>query len=120
MHPGRESTTQSAQASPAFAWFLALLDAIGSGPIGGTKIRQCPAHEDSSPSLSCSQGDDGRVLLHCHAGCSFREIMRTLALHPDYLRRPPPIAAATYVTLFIRHPGFPKVSSSRPPSHQIG
>jgi putative DNA primase/helicase len=31
---------------------------------------RCPAHEDRSPSLSISEGNDGRVLVHCHAGCS--------------------------------------------------
>jgi hypothetical protein len=30
----------------------------------------CPAHEDRTPSLSIRDGDDGRVLWRCHAGCS--------------------------------------------------
>ena len=30
----------------------------------------CPAHDDNSPSLSITEGEDGRALLHCHAGCS--------------------------------------------------
>ena len=30
----------------------------------------CPAHDDNKLSLSISAGDDGRVLLHCHAGCT--------------------------------------------------
>jgi hypothetical protein len=30
---------------------------------------KCPAHEDRNPSLSISEGD-GRILLHCHAGCT--------------------------------------------------
>ena len=29
----------------------------------------CPAHEDRNPSLSISEGDDGRALLFCHRGC---------------------------------------------------
>lgn len=33
-------------------------------------VALCPAHEDRSPSLSISQADDGRALVHCHAGCS--------------------------------------------------
>jgi len=28
----------------------------------------CPAHDDREPSLSVSEADDRRVLLHCHAG----------------------------------------------------
>ena len=30
----------------------------------------CPAHDDRSPSLSIRDADDGKVLIHCHAGCS--------------------------------------------------
>lgn len=35
----------------------------------------CPAHEDRSPSLTISIGADGKLLLHCFAGCSFKEII---------------------------------------------
>jgi 5S rRNA maturation endonuclease (ribonuclease M5) len=40
----------------------------------------CPAHEDRNPSLSISVGDDGRVLLFCHAGCSVDAIVAKLGL----------------------------------------
>ena len=30
----------------------------------------CPAHEDGNASLSIGTGNDGRILLHCMAGCS--------------------------------------------------
>jgi putative DNA primase/helicase len=32
-------------------------------------IARCPAHEDRNPSLSLKDGEDGRTLVHCHAGC---------------------------------------------------
>ena len=35
----------------------------------------CPAHDDQSPSLSVSEGSEGRVLLHCHAGCETETIL---------------------------------------------
>src|ERR1700694_5789219 len=35
---------------------------------------RCPAHNDTNPSLSIGKGDDGKVLLHCHAGCPFEKI----------------------------------------------
>lgn len=35
---------------------------------------KCPAHEDKSASLSINEGDDGKVLLHCHAGCTPAEV----------------------------------------------
>ena len=30
----------------------------------------CPAHDDREPSLAISAGDEGKVLVHCHAGCN--------------------------------------------------
>ncbi len=39
---------------------------------------RCPAHDDRLPSLSISNGNDGRLLLTCYAGCSFREIIQAL------------------------------------------
>lgn len=47
---------------------------------GGTWYARCPAHEDSRPSLSITEGQDGRVLLTCHAGCAFEAIMKALDL----------------------------------------
>jgi len=36
----------------------------------------CPAHEDNRASLSISSGEDGRILLHCHAGCDPKDVVR--------------------------------------------
>jgi putative DNA primase/helicase len=33
-------------------------------------MARCPAHDDHRASLSIGTGDDGRVLLHCHARCA--------------------------------------------------
>ncbi len=41
---------------------------------------RCPAHDDVNPSLSISEGDDGRVLLRCFAGCDAEEIAAVLGL----------------------------------------
>jgi hypothetical protein len=30
----------------------------------------CPAHDDKTPSLSIADGESGRLLVNCHAGCS--------------------------------------------------
>ena len=40
----------------------------------------CPAHDDRQPSLSVSVGDDGRVLLYCHAGCKVEDVVSALGL----------------------------------------
>ena len=38
----------------------------------------CPAHDDREPSLSINEGDDGRILLYCHAGCSTQGVLLAL------------------------------------------
>lgn len=40
----------------------------------------CPAHDDRSPSLSVGVGDDGRVLLCCHAGCDSAAVVDVLRM----------------------------------------
>jgi hypothetical protein len=40
----------------------------------------CPAHDDRHPSLHVAEGDDGRALLICYAGCSTEQILDALAL----------------------------------------
>jgi hypothetical protein len=57
---------------------LEKLDHVGRQGDGWTA--RCPAHEDSQPSLSVAQGEDGRVLLHCHAACSTEKIVKALGL----------------------------------------
>src|SRR4051794_8852221 len=46
---------------------------------------KCPAHEDSKASLSLKRGDDGRVLIHCFAGCSTKDICSALDIAPAEL-----------------------------------
>lgn len=46
---------------------------------GGWRSR-CPAHEDRNPSLSVSEGDDGRALVKCHAGCSTDAVLAGIDL----------------------------------------
>lgn len=40
----------------------------------------CPAHEDGTPSMVISEADDGRVLIHCFAGCDIAEIVSAVGL----------------------------------------
>jgi len=44
------------------------------GPEGPT---HCPAHDDRNPSLSVTE-HDGRVLVHCHAGCAQDAVLAAL------------------------------------------
>ncbi len=40
----------------------------------------CPAHDDKAPSLSISN-EDGKTLLHCHAGCSTQDVVAALGIN---------------------------------------
>jgi 5S rRNA maturation endonuclease (ribonuclease M5) len=61
---------------------LDALDEVGSNPrpSGNGYAALCPAHDDRNPSLSVSEGEDGTVLMFCHAGCEIQEIMDALEL----------------------------------------
>jgi len=52
----------------------------GMRKAGSGWFANCPAHEDRSPSLSITEGDDGRLLLHCHAGCKVHDILAAVGL----------------------------------------
>lgn len=41
---------------------------------------KCPAHEDKSPSLHITEKEDGRILVHCFAGCGAADIMEAIGL----------------------------------------
>lgn len=60
----------------------ALLDRLdGAKETGhGKFIARCPAHDDRSPSLAIKEEDDGRVLLHCFAGCETEDVLSALGL----------------------------------------
>ena len=40
----------------------------------------CPAHDDHKPSLKIDEGQDGRVLLKCFAGCDTKDILAAIGL----------------------------------------
>ena len=41
----------------------------------GRFMARCPAHDDSSPSLSIREGRNGRVLVRCFAGCALDAVL---------------------------------------------
>lgn len=41
---------------------------------------RCPAHKDRTPSLALRELEDGRVLVHCFAGCSVHQIVNSIGL----------------------------------------
>ncbi len=58
--------------------FLGLLHGVRRTPRGW--MAQCVSHADKSPSLHIREGEDGRILLHCFAGCSVLDICTALHL----------------------------------------
>lgn len=52
----------------------------------------CPAHEDKSPSLAVKE-QDGKVLLHCFAGCTAADIVGAVGMDMTELFPP---SAPTY------------------------
>jgi len=56
--------------SDALKHVLDTLAPAGNGlrQTGSGWSARCPAHEDRQASLSIAEGEDGRVLLKCHAG----------------------------------------------------
>jgi hypothetical protein len=59
-------------------------------------IAKCPAHADKTPSLSIKEGNDGRSLVHCHAGCPLAAVLTASGLLVSDLfpGRPPSPAQA--------------------------
>jgi len=58
--------------------FLSLLK--GVKPCGNGYQALCPAHDDQKQSLFVSEGEDNRILAHCHAGCSINDICQALGI----------------------------------------
>ncbi len=53
---------------------------IAHGCRGRGRDWQCASHDDRAASLSIGAGDDGRVLMKCHAGCSTEDVVCALGL----------------------------------------
>lgn len=65
--------------APHIETVLAALEGVRpAGP--GKWMACCPAHADRTPSLSVREAGEGRVLLHCFAGCCYADIMAALGL----------------------------------------
>jgi hypothetical protein len=41
-------------------------------------LTRCPVHDDQNPSLSIGYGHKGRIVVHCHAGCTQAEVIDAL------------------------------------------
>jgi hypothetical protein len=52
---------------------------------GNGWVALCPHHDDHARSLSIGIGEGGRLLLYCHASCSFIEIIKASGIGSDDL-----------------------------------
>jgi hypothetical protein len=46
--------------------------------LDGYGIGCCPSHDDHTPSLSISSGENDKILVKCHAGCDQRDVIAAL------------------------------------------
>jgi DNA primase len=61
---------------------------LGGRKSGGSFVARCPAHADENPSLSIREVN-GKVLVHCHAGCSQDSVLRELDERGLWREAPP-------------------------------
>jgi hypothetical protein len=94
--------------SDAVSRVLARLE--GHRRSGSGWIARCPAHEDKRASLSIAEGQNGRVLLRCFAGCSVESIVAAAGLEMrDLFADARTTCSATRATV-QRPPGKPHLS----------
>lgn len=55
-----------------------LVRALKAKRVGSAWMACCPAHRDRTPSLSITTGRDGKVLVHCFAGCAQDDVIAQL------------------------------------------
>jgi hypothetical protein len=94
----------------AYEWFICYLTASGSGRSGRTW--QCPAHDDASPSLSVTEGQDGIVLLYCFAGCATESILRAMGLGVGLLFESHPYPPERVLAQQAKPPTYPPMRRS--------
>jgi len=59
-----------------------LLDALRKVRVTGSGewVACCPAHDDRSPSLAIKDNGDGRILVHCFAGCAVEDVLGSVGM----------------------------------------
>lgn len=52
---------------------------------GGYYLSVCPSHNDDKKSLGLKVADDGKILVHCYAGCTTQKVCDTLGIELKFL-----------------------------------
>ena len=76
----RTTRWRSAPRDETLSDVLARLE--GVRPCSGGYVARCPGHEDSRPSLSIREGDNGHALMKCFRGCPYEAIATALDSRP--------------------------------------
>ena len=81
-------------------------------------VAQCPAHQDSNPSLTVSRGDRQNIVLHCFAGCTPQSVLDALQLRwQDLADEPVTSEPVTY--LYEDQNGLPLYRVVRTPDKKF-
>lgn len=86
--------------------------ALGGHRSGSGYLMRCVVHDDRSPSLSVADGDDGKLLVFCHAGCDRLDILAELRRRGLADDRPPE-KVSQRATLSPPLPGRPDEGQAR-------
>src|SRR5215469_9374413 len=75
-----------------------LVEKLGARKSRKEWMARCPAHEDRVPSLAIGQGDNGSIVLHCHAGCTAEAVLLAVGLTFGdlYVEKPMAVHTDTY------------------------
>lgn len=115
-------TGSRVEVDPAQGWIEAVLSAVGSARSPGRSGKwQCPVHGrvgEHAPALAVGARDEGGAWVHCHAGCSTREVCAALGVTLDHLRRPPRLSPARHVACRRLAVGFPAPKAGGSPRSQ--
>jgi hypothetical protein len=89
----------------AYTWLTEYLTLAGSVQIG--ENWQCPSHDDSFPSLSVTEDlETGKVILFCHAGCTYLEVCEGLRQSPSILFEAHPWSPEKVLSKCVEPPVF--------------
>jgi len=66
--------------------FLAAVAPGGGRKVSGQYLCRCPVHADRRASLAVRELADGKLLVHCHAGCTTADVLDALGLRWRDLR----------------------------------
>ncbi len=80
-----------------------IAEALGGQRGGDGWTARCPAHDDRTPSLSIRAAHDGKVLVHCHAGCDQKCVIAALRAHGLWGENPRRFMLRTDRRTLVKH-----------------